>query len=44
MTGAIAGACHGMDRWPRDAVQTLREVNDLDLDTIAEKLLALRAG
>jgi ADP-ribosylglycohydrolase len=44
MTGAIAGACHGMDHWPRDAVQTLREVNDLDLDTIAEKLLALRAG
>ena len=44
MTGAIAGACHGMDRWPRDAVQTVREINGLDLETIAEKLLALRAG
>jgi hypothetical protein len=33
-----------MDRWPRAAVETVREVNDLDLDTIAEKLLALRAS
>jgi ADP-ribosylglycohydrolase len=25
MTGAIAGACHGMDAWPLHAVQTVRE-------------------
>jgi ADP-ribosylglycohydrolase len=41
MTGAIAGACHGMDRWPGDAVRTVREVNNLDLEPIADRLLAL---
>jgi ADP-ribosylglycohydrolase len=44
MTGAIAGACHGMDRWPENAVQTVREINNLDLETVADKLLALRIG
>jgi ADP-ribosylglycohydrolase len=44
MAGAIAGACHGMDRWPPDAVRTVREVNQLDLETFADKLFALRAG
>jgi ADP-ribosylglycohydrolase len=44
MAGAIAGACHGMDGWPTDAVRTVLETNELDLDLIAEKLLALRAG
>ena len=44
MAGALAGACHGMDGWPPGAVRTVREVNKLDLDTLAEKLLALRAG
>jgi ADP-ribosylglycohydrolase len=44
MTGAIAGACHGMDQWPQHAVQTVREINDLDLETVADKLLALRSG
>ena len=43
MTGAIAGACHGMDRWPADAVQTVREINNVDLEMFAEKLLALRS-
>jgi ADP-ribosylglycohydrolase len=42
MTGAVAGACHGMDRWPGDAVQTVRDVNDLELEPVAERLLALR--
>jgi len=42
ITGAIAGACHGMDRWPRDAVRTVREINDLDLEPIADRLLAMR--
>jgi ADP-ribosylglycohydrolase len=44
MTGAIAGACHGMDHWPQHAVQTVREINNLDLETVADKLLALRSG
>ncbi|HEX3198428.1 MAG TPA: ADP-ribosylglycohydrolase family protein [Propionibacteriaceae bacterium] len=44
MAGAIAGSCHGMDGWPADAVRTVLETNKLDLDLIAEKLLALRAG
>lgn len=44
MAGAIAGACHGMDSWPPDAVRTVVETNNLDLDLVAEKLLALRAG
>jgi ADP-ribosylglycohydrolase len=43
MTGAIAGACHGMDQWPKHAVQTVREINNLDLETVADKLLALRS-
>jgi ADP-ribosylglycohydrolase len=44
MTGAIAGACHGIDRWPKNAVQTVREINNLDLEMFADKLLALRTG
>jgi ADP-ribosylglycohydrolase len=44
MAGAIAGACHGMDAWPREAVRTVRETNQLELEILAEKLLALRIG
>jgi ADP-ribosylglycohydrolase len=44
MAGAIAGACHGMDGWPVDAVRMVRETNQLDLDQLAEKLLALRGS
>jgi ADP-ribosylglycohydrolase len=44
MAGAVAGACHGMDGWPPDAVRTVLEINNFDLDLVAEKLLALRAG
>ena len=44
MAGAIAGACHGMDHWPQHAVQTVREINNLDLETVADKLLSLRSG
>jgi ADP-ribosylglycohydrolase len=44
MAGAVAGACHGMDGWPADAVRTVLEINNLDLDLVAEKLLALRVG
>jgi ADP-ribosylglycohydrolase len=44
MAGTIAGACLGMDAWPLDAVQTVRATNQLNLEILAEKLLALRAG
>jgi ADP-ribosylglycohydrolase len=44
MTGTIAGACHGMDGWPQDAVQTVRKINNLDLEMFAYKLLALRTA
>jgi ADP-ribosylglycohydrolase len=44
MAGAIAGACHGLDAWPLEAVQTVRETNQLELEILAEKLLALRIG
>jgi len=44
MTGAMAGACHGMERWPQDAVDTVRKINNLDLEMYAGKLLALRTG
>jgi hypothetical protein len=33
-----------MDAWPLEAVQTVRKTNQLDLEIIAEKLLALRIG
>ena len=39
-----ASACLGIDRWPENAVQTVREINNLDLETVADKLLALRIG
>jgi ADP-ribosylglycohydrolase len=42
MTGAIAGACHGIDNWPSDAVRTVAEINNVDLEMYAEKLPALR--
>ena len=42
MTGAIAGACTGMSGFPPSAIATIRAVNDLDLDGLAIRLLALR--
>ncbi|HEY6278193.1 MAG TPA: ADP-ribosylglycohydrolase family protein, partial [Streptosporangiaceae bacterium] len=44
MTGAICGACHGVDAFPADAVATVTRVNDLDLAGLADGLLAVRAG
>jgi ADP-ribosylglycohydrolase len=43
MTGAIAGACHGADALPQSARDLVRQVNGLDLDQLAARLLALRA-
>ena len=42
ITGAIAGACHGVDAFPADARATVARVNRLDLDSVADQLLALR--
>ena len=43
LTGAVAGACHGVDAFPADARATVARVNRLDLDTVADQLLELRA-
>jgi ADP-ribosylglycohydrolase len=42
MTGAIGGACHGVDAFPEGVRGTVAEVNHLRLDEIAGELLALR--
>lgn len=42
MTGAMAGALHGVDAFPADAVETVLRVNGLDLERRAAALLALR--
>ncbi len=42
IAGAIAGACHGLESFPDDAVAVIRTVNDLPLDDLARRLLALR--
>ncbi|MCU1575511.1 MAG: ADP-ribosylglycohydrolase [Leifsonia sp.] len=42
MAGAIGGACVGTAAFPADAIDTVRRVNRLDLETLARDLLALR--
>ena len=42
MAGAVAGACHGTAGFPAHAVATVRSVNALDLDPVADALVALR--
>lgn len=42
MAGAVAGACHGMSGFPDHAVETIRQVNRLGLEQVADALLALR--
>ncbi|MGT2426009.1 ADP-ribosylglycohydrolase family protein [Amnibacterium kyonggiense] len=42
MTGAMAGAVHGVGAFPADAVETVRAVNDLGLEDRVDALLALR--
>jgi ADP-ribosylglycohydrolase len=44
MTGAICGACHGADAFPRWARDTVARVNGLRLEELAAGLLAVRAG
>jgi ADP-ribosylglycohydrolase len=44
MAGSIAGACHGAAAFPASVRQTVTEVNNLDLDSLAARLLELRAA
>ena len=42
MTGAVAGACHGVDAFPPDAIAVI-DAQDLSLATLADDLYALRS-
>ncbi|GAA3727879.1 ADP-ribosylglycohydrolase family protein [Streptomyces tremellae] len=42
IAGAVAGSVAGLCALPPDAVATLRAVNDLELEPLTERLLALR--
>jgi ADP-ribosylglycohydrolase len=42
LVGAMAGACHGVAAFPEHAVRTVREVNHLPLERLAEDLVGLR--
>jgi ADP-ribosylglycohydrolase len=44
LTGAICGACHGVEAFPAGARSTVARVNDLGLEGLAAGLLAVRAG
>jgi ADP-ribosylglycohydrolase len=43
MAGAVVGACCGLSVLPADAVQLVREVNELHLEAVVDGLLALRS-
>ena len=40
--GAMLGACLGLECWPTDLVEQVKQVNDLDLQPLVQGLLALR--
>jgi ADP-ribosylglycohydrolase len=42
ITGAIAGACQGIGAFPKDALDVVKTVNNLDLEPLCEQLLLLR--
>lgn len=44
IAGAISGACCGYDSLPAAAVQTVDRVNELNLESLSEELLSLRAA
>jgi ADP-ribosylglycohydrolase len=44
MAGAITGACCGFDSLPAAAVLKVAKVNELDLESLSEELLSLRAA
>jgi len=41
--GAMLGACQGLNAWPADMIEQIKAVNDLDLYSLVEHLLSLRA-
>lgn len=41
--GAMLGACQGLSAWPADMIEQIKAVNDLDLYSLVEHLLSLRA-
>lgn len=43
ITGAILGACAGVDAFPAHAVETVARVNNLDLERLVEWLVTVRA-
>lgn len=43
MAGAVVGACCGLSALPPEAVQLVRDVNDLHLEPVVDGLLALRS-
>ncbi|WP_240470943.1 PfkB family carbohydrate kinase [Schaalia suimastitidis] len=42
IAGAILGACCGLEVFPAEDIDRLLRVNDIDIDTVARHLLALR--
>jgi ADP-ribosylglycohydrolase len=44
ITGAVCGACHGVEAFPAGARSTVARVNGLGLEELAAGLLAVRAG
>ncbi|MDD1152460.1 ADP-ribosylglycohydrolase family protein [Pseudomonas sp. TNT2022 ID357] len=40
--GAMLGACLGLEAWPRDLIDRVQQVNELDLQPLVQELLALR--
>ncbi|TDU02852.1 ADP-ribosylglycohydrolase [Streptomyces sp. 846.5] len=44
ITGAVVGACHGVDAFPADSRAVLDRVNGLKLAETADRLLALRSA
>jgi ADP-ribosylglycohydrolase len=44
IVGAIAGACQGIAAFPKEALDLVRAVNNLELEPVCEELLMLRRG
>jgi ADP-ribosylglycohydrolase len=42
IVGAIAGACQGVSAFPKDALELVKAVNNLELEAVCEELLQLR--
>jgi ADP-ribosylglycohydrolase len=40
--GAMLGACLGLECWPAEMIETVKTVNDLELEPLVQGLLALR--